>query len=116
MKNTIKLLMCAVMAFCFASCTPDETPEQSANNLVFSLVIKNNTIIATWESVEDAVFYELQLDNEEVVRTSERAHTFEGLHYGTKYTVKINAVSVTGQVIKGGVRSIRLVHLHIASG
>ena len=108
MKNTIKLLMCAVMAFCFASCTPDETPEQSANNLVFSLVIKNNTIIATWESVEDAVFYELQLDNEEVVRTSERAHTFEGLHYGTKYTVKINAVSVTGQVIKGGVRSIKI--------
>ena len=108
MKNTIKLLMCAVMAFCFASCTPEQSSEQSLNNLVFSLITKNNSIIATWESVEGAVFYELQLNKEETIRTDERTYTFEGLKYGSKYTVRINAMSVTGEVLKGGTRNIKI--------
>ena len=107
MKNTIKLLMCAVMALCFASCTPNnETPAQE--DFVFALNAKNNTIVVSWLSVPEAVFYELQLDNNEVVRTDKNAHTFEDLVYDTTYSVTLKAIAISGEAVQQGTRNITI--------
>ena len=52
MKNTIKLLMCAVMAFCFASCTPNEGAENNAGNFDFNLNLQENNIIVSWKAID----------------------------------------------------------------
>lgn len=103
MKNTIKLLMCAVMALCFASCTPEE--DASSTDILFALSVRENSIAVTWNAVPEAVFYELQLDNNDVVRTDKTTHIFEDLEYNAKYTVNLKAIALTGDILKESTRS-----------
>ena len=98
--------MCAVMAICFAGCTPED--ENSANSFIFSLSTKGNSIIVTWDAVPEALFYELQLDSNEVVRTDTIGYRFEDLQYNTKYSVTLKAISLAGKTIKSGTNSITI--------
>lgn len=113
MKNTIKLLMCAVMAFCFASCTPDEGAENSAGNFDFNVNIQENNIIVSWKAVEGAIYYELQLNDNEPFKTDKNAHKFESLSYDTNYTIYLSAVDATGAAIKAGKKSVKIAPLTI---
>ena len=113
MKNTIKLLMCAVMAFCFASCTPDEGAENNVNNFEFNINLQENEMLVSWRAVEGAIYYELQLNNEEPFKTDKNAHKFEGLSYDTTHTVSIKAVNAAGETIKQGKKSVTIDALKI---
>lgn len=113
MKNTIKLLMCAVMAFCFASCTPDAEKENSIENLNFSANIQGNTILVTWRAVEYAVYYEIQLNDNEVIRTDKSAYKFENLDYDTQYTISLTAVNALGDPFMKGTKAITIPPLKI---
>lgn len=113
MRNAIKLLMCTVMAFCFASCTPDEGAENNANNFDFNLNVQENTIIVSWNTIEGAIYYELQLNNEEPFKTDKNAHKFEGLAYDATHKVTLKAVDATGEAIKVGTKSVTIAPLKI---
>ena len=113
MKNTIKLLMCAVMAFCFASCTPDEGAENNAGNFDFNLNLQENNIIVSWKAIDGAIYYELQLNNEEPFKTDKNVHKFEGLSYDTTHTVILKAVNATGEAFMTGKKSVTIGPLKI---
>ena len=105
MKNTIKLLMCAVVAFCFASCTP----ENEGDGYRFTLSAKDNSIIATWEAVTGALYYEIQLNENVPVEVKTTAHKFENLDYNNTYSVTLNAIGDAKAVLKSVTKSIKLV-------
>lgn len=106
MKNTIKLLMCAVMALCFASCTPAD--EVSTSDFVFALSVKENAIAVTWQAAPNAVFYEIKLNDNEVIRTDKTTQMFDDLEYDAEYTVNLKAIALTGDILKEGTRSTRI--------
>lgn len=112
MKNTIKLLMCAVMAFCFASCTPEDGTEGN-NSFAFNLNLQENTLLVSWKAVESAVYYEIQLNDENAIKTDKNVHKFEGLAYDSTYKVTLKALSATGKAIKVGTKSITIAPLKI---
>ena len=104
MKNAIKLLMCSVMAFCFASCT--ETPnEPAAEKFNFTLSVMENSIVATWDAIDGTAYYQLQLNDEPVVKTDKRAYKFENLKYDATYDVTLEAISAAGAVIESHTKS-----------
>lgn len=103
MKNTIKLLMCAVMALCFAGCTPEEETPSTALN--FNVSVIDNSIAVTWNAESGAVYYEIQLDDNDAVRTDKTAHRFDKLMYDTTYTVSLKALNASGTVLKEGTKS-----------
>lgn len=105
MKNTIKLLMCALFAFAFASCTPNEENKSDFN---FFLSVKENTIVATWSAVDGSAYYELQLNDNEAVKTNKLIFEFTELSYNTTYTVKFNAINAAGESIKSDEKSIEI--------
>lgn len=107
MKNTIKLLMCAAMAFCFASCT-DPADSPATEKYSFALSAVENTIIASWEAVDGAAYYQIQLDDNDAVKTDKRAHKFEGLNYETTYNVTLEAIAATGNVLESASKSITI--------
>ena len=113
MKNTIKLLMCAVMAFCFASCTPDEGAENNANNFEFNINLQENAMLVSWRAVEGAIYYELQLNDEEPFKTDKNVHKFEGLSYDTTHIVSLKAVNAAGETIQSGKKSVTIGPLKI---
>ena len=113
MKNTIKLLMCAVMALCFASCTPDEGTENNAGNFDFNLNLQANNIIVSWKAIDGAIYYELQLNDEEPFKTDKNAHKFEGLSYDTTHTVTLKAVNAAGEAFMTGKKSVTIGPLKI---
>ena len=105
MKNTIKLLMCAVVAFCFASCTP----ENEGDTYRFTLSANENSIIATWEAVTGALYYEIHLNENVPVEVKTTAHKFENLDYNNTYSVTLNAIGDAKAVLKSVTKSIKLV-------
>lgn len=107
MKNTIKLLLCAVVALCFASCT-DNQGEDTTPKFNFYLTVKDNNIIATWDAVAGSAYYQLQLDQNEVVKTDKLIYEFNGLDYNATYTVKFDAINVAGESIQSVEKSIEI--------
>ena len=55
--------------------------------------IQGNTIIAAWDAVEFAAYYDVQLNAGEVTRTDELSMVFSDLVYGETYTVSVTAIS-----------------------
>lgn len=105
MKNTIKLLMCAVMALCFIGCTPDE---EGAEKSILNVASKGNALFVTWKAVAGAVYYEIQLNDEEPQRHEETNCKFENLSYGTTYKVDWKAIGAGDAVLMGASKSITL--------
>ena len=94
MKNAIKLLMCAVLAFAFVGCTPNEmTDESKLSTPNFSLRAEGNSIIVTWEQVTGAAYYEVSLNPGSTAKTDKLIHKFENLEYNTEYKVSVRAIS-----------------------
>lgn len=104
MKNTIKLLMCAVMALCFASCTPEsETP---ATTLNFGVNVHENDITVVWDAVTSAVYYEVQLNDNEAIKTDKTSHKFEDVAYDATYTISLQALDATGNVLASDSKTV----------
>lgn len=94
MKNTIKLLMCAVLAFAFVGCTPNEmTDESKLSTPNFSLRAEGNSIIVTWEQITGAAYYEVSLNPGSTAKTDKLIHKFDNLEYNTEYKVSVRAIS-----------------------
>ena len=94
MRNTIKLLMCAVLAFAFAGCTPIETPNESKLSTPnFLLRTEGNSIIVTWDQVTGAAYYEITLNPGSMAKTDKLIHKFDNLEYNTEYAVSVRAIS-----------------------
>ena len=105
MKNTIKLLMCAVMALCFIGCTPDD---EAAEKSTLNVASKGNTLFVTWKAVAGAVYYEIQLNDEELKSTEETNCKFENLTYGTTYKVIWKAIGAGDAVLTSDYKRITL--------
>ena len=105
MKNTIKLIMCAVMAICLASCTPDQNNEDAIKQFDFNVAIQGNNILVSWKAVESAIYYELQLNDEEPFKTDKNAYKFEGLNYDTTYNISLTAYNAYGDPFMSGTKS-----------
>ncbi|MBO7282090.1 MAG: hypothetical protein J6U73_01640 [Alistipes sp.] len=94
MKNAIKLLMCAVLAFAFVGCTPNEmTDESKLSTPNFSLRAEGNSIIVTWEQITGAAYYEVSLNPGSTAKTDKLIHKFDNLEYNTEYKVSVRAIS-----------------------
>jgi ABC-type uncharacterized transport system YnjBCD substrate-binding protein len=110
MKNTIKLLMCALMALCFASCTQEPEPEtdntQQNESFTFALSTEENYLLVSWDDVDSAVYYEIQLNDEDVIKTDKTVHRFTDLEYETTYTVSLSAINAEGEAIESAQKSI----------
>ena len=55
MKNTIKILMCAILAFAFMGCT--KSGEENNGRLAtpkFTINVEGNTLIVAWEEISGA--------------------------------------------------------------
>ena len=95
MKNTIKILMCAILAFAFVGCTKSGE-ENNSNRLAtpnFSLRAEGNIITVSWEEVLGAAYYEVALDPGSVEKTEKVIHRFENLEYDTEYKVSVRAIA-----------------------
>ena len=95
MKNTIKILMCAILAFAFVGCT-ESGEENNSNRLAtpnFSLRAEGNIITVSWEEVLGAAYYEVALDPGSVEKTEKVIHRFENLEYDTEYKVSVRAIA-----------------------
>ena len=86
--------MCAVLAFAFVGCTPNEmTDESKLPTPNFSLRAEGNSIIVTWEQVTGAAYYEVSLNPGSTAKTDKLIHKFENLEYNTEYKVSVRAIS-----------------------
>lgn len=95
MRNIIKVLMCAILAFAFVGCTKSGE-ENNANRLAtpnFSLRAEGNIITVSWEEVLGAAYYEVALDPGSVEKTEKVIHRFENLEYDTEYKVSVRAIA-----------------------
>jgi hypothetical protein len=95
MRNIIKVLMCAILAFAFVGCTKSGE-ENNANRLAtpnFSLRAEGNIITVSWEEVLGAAYYEVALDPGSVEKTEKTIHRFENLEYDTEYKVSVRAIA-----------------------
>ena len=95
MRNIIKVLMCAILAFAFVGCTKSGE-ENNANRLAtpnFSLRAEGNIITVSWEEVLGAAYYEVALDPGSVEKTEKVIHRFENLEYNTEYKVSVRAIA-----------------------
>ena len=106
MKNTIKLFMCAIVAFCFASCTTEEGAGTDQFN--FNISVLENNIAVTWSTVSGAAYYEVQLNDENGIKVDKTAYKFEDLDYETTYNVSLKALSAAGKVLQSGSKSATL--------
>lgn len=94
MKNTIKLLMCAIFAFAFIGCTPEQT--ENVDRLAtpyFTLNVDGNVITVAWEEVTGAAYYEVSLDPGSIKKTDKLIHRFSDLEYNTEYKVSVRAIA-----------------------
>ena len=95
MRNIIKVLMCAILAFAFVGCT-ESGEENNSNRLAtpnFSLRAEGNIITVSWEEVLGAAYYEVALDPGSVEKTEKVIHRFENLEYDTEYKVSVRAIA-----------------------
>lgn len=95
MRNIIKVLMCAILAFAFVGCTKSGE-ENNSNRLAtpnFSLRAEGNIITVSWEEVLGAAYYEVALDPGSVEKTEKVIHRFENLEYNTEYKVSVRAIA-----------------------
>lgn len=95
MKNTIKVLMCAILAFAFVGCT-EGNGDDNKNRLAtpnFSLRADGNEITVSWEEVDGAAYYEVTLDPGSIVKTDKTIHKFSELQYSTEYKVSVRAIA-----------------------
>lgn len=95
MKNTIKVLMCAILAFAFVGCT-EGGGDDNKNRLAtpnFSLRVDGNEITVSWEVVDGAAYYEVTLDPGSIEKTDKTIHKFSELQYSTEYKVSVRAIA-----------------------
>lgn len=95
MKNTIKILMCAILAFAFVGCTENKE-EGNPNRLAtpnFTARADGNAIMVSWEEVSGAAYYEVALDPGSVEKTEKVVHRFENLEYDAEYKVSVRAIA-----------------------
>ena len=95
MKNTIKILMCAILAFAFVGCTENKE-EGNPNRLAtpnFTVRADGNVIMVSWEEVSGAAYYEVALDPGSVEKTEKVVHRFENLEYDAEYKVSVRAIA-----------------------
>ena len=95
MKNTIKVLMCAILAFAFVGCT-EGGGDDNKNRLAtpnFSLRVDGNEITVSWEEVVGAAYYEVTLDPGSIEKTDKTIHKFSELQYSTEYKVSVRAIA-----------------------
>ena len=95
MKNTIKVLMCAILAFAFVGCT-EGNGDDNKNRLAtpnFSLRADGNEITVSWEEVDGAAYYEVALDPGSIAKTDKTIHKFSDLQYNTEYKVSVRAIA-----------------------
>ena len=99
MKNILTLFAAGIIALLAIGC---ETPEQPANSNrlatpEFNANAYENSITVSWLAVDGAAYYQLQLDNNEPVKTDKLVHRFEGLKWNTTYTVKLQAIAAVAE-------------------
>ncbi|MBR5819451.1 MAG: hypothetical protein IKY50_05555 [Alistipes sp.] len=95
MRNIIKVLMCAILAFAFVGCT-ESGEENNANRLAtpnFTARAEGNQITVSWEEVAGAAYYEVALDPGSVEKTDKLIHRFDELQYNTEYKVSVRAIA-----------------------
>ncbi len=110
MKNTIKLLMYAVMALCFASCTPDNGDDSSIKKFDFNTNVQGNTILVTWKTVESAIYYKIQLNDQEAIKVEREkgAYKFDKLDYDTTYTIGLTAYDAYGDPFMSDTKQVTI--------
>ena len=95
MKNAIKVLMCAILAFAFVGCTDDKeggNPDRLATPN-FTARAEGNAIIVAWEEIAGAAYYEVALNPGSIEKTDKLVHRFEGLDYSAEYEVSVRAIA-----------------------
>lgn len=94
MKNIFKLFAAAVIAIMAIGCENAEPVNENAlKTPEFSANANENSITVSWTAVEGAAYYQVWLNNEEPVKTDKLVHRFDGLKWGTEYTVNLQAVA-----------------------
>lgn len=96
MKNLFKGFLVAAMAIVAMACNNEEPTPGNANRLAtpeFSANANENSITVSWTAVDGAAYYQIWLDNNEPVKTDKNVHRFDGLKWGTEYTVNLQAIS-----------------------
>lgn len=99
MKNIFRVILCSVLAFMAMSCE-NENPPQKANQLAtpdVGINVQDNTIIAAWEAIDFAAYYDVQLDTAAPTRTDELSVIFQDLVYGKEYTITVTAIAADQQ-------------------
>ena len=94
MKNTIKILMCAILAFAFMGCT--KSGEENNGRLAtpkFTINVEGNTLIVAWEEISGAAYYEVGINPGSIHKTDKVIHKFEDLEFNTEYEVSLKAVA-----------------------
>jgi hypothetical protein len=95
MKNIIKLFALSLIGIMAIACTNEPMPS-NPNSLkapLFSCNVTENVITVTWNAVEGAAYYQVALNDDEPAKTDKLIHQFDGLKWGTTYTVKLQAIA-----------------------
>lgn len=97
MKNFFRLLIAAVALMTFVGCengVADENSEPRLDTPKLSYSISENSIIVAWQSVANAAYYTIQLNDGEAEKTELTVATFDNLMYGETYKITLVAVSI----------------------
>lgn len=97
MKNTIKILMSAILALAVVGCTENNGENAGNSDRLatpnFTANVSGNIITVAWEEVSGAAYYEVSLDPGSIEKTDKLIHKFEELEYNTEYAVSVRAIS-----------------------
>jgi hypothetical protein len=97
MKNTIKILMSAILALAVVGCTENNGENAGNSDRLatpnFTANVSGNIITVAWEEVSGAAYYEVSLDPGSIEKTDKLIHKFEDLQYNTEYKVSVRAIA-----------------------
>lgn len=97
MKNFFRLLIAAMALMTFVGCekgVEDESSEGCLDTPKLTYSITGNSIIVAWQSVANAAYYTIQLNDGEAEKTELTVATFDNLMYGETYKITLVAVSI----------------------
>lgn len=97
MKNFFRLLIAAMALMTFVGCengADDESSEPRLDTPKLSYSITENTINVAWQSVANAAYYTIQLNDGEAEKTELNVASFDSLMYGETYKITVIAVSI----------------------
>ena len=111
MKKAIKMLLCGVLAIAAIACTKDEvTGENRLATPEFTANAQENSINIAWTSVDGAAYYEISVNEAQIIKTDKTVHRLTDLEWGKEYTIGLTAISADPNV-KNSITAVQKVKI-----